>query len=91
MALYGLFRLLEVLAESMRNTGSPVDPPHDDHRPRLPADLVLTDYLLMEVVYHDLGLSPDGLVVTLDVAVAVSSCAFFMSNSGSPSMVLTRL
>ena len=40
----------------------------DHHRPRLAADLVLRDDLLVEVVDHDLGLEADRVVVALDVA-----------------------
>ena len=36
--------------------------------PRLAADLVLRDDLLVEVVDHDLGLEADRVVVALDVA-----------------------
>ena len=38
------------------------------HGPRLAADLVQRDHLLVEVVHHDLGLEPDGMVVALHIA-----------------------
>ena len=40
----------------------------DHHRPRLAADLVQRQNVVMEVVDHDLGLEPDGVVVVLDEA-----------------------
>ena len=46
----------------------PLDAAGDDHRPGLAADLVQREHLLVEVVDHDLGLEPDGVVVALDVA-----------------------
>ena len=45
-----------------------LDAARHHHRPRLPADLVQRQHLLVEVVHHDLGLEPDGVVVALDVA-----------------------
>ena len=45
-----------------------LDPVGDHHRPRLAADLVLGQHLLVEVVHHNLGLEADRVVVALDVA-----------------------
>jgi hypothetical protein len=41
-------------------------------------------HLLVEVIHHDLGLEPDGVVVALDIARSFF-CAFLVSNSGSSS------
>jgi hypothetical protein len=47
---------------------SPLDAAADDHRPRLSADLSGRHHLLVEVVDHDLGLEPDGVLVAFDIA-----------------------
>ena len=65
-------------------------PLRHDHRPRLAADLVQREHLLVEVVDHDLGLQPDRVVVALDVAPQLL-LARLVSNSGSASTVLTSL
>ena len=38
------------------------------HRASLATDLVERQHLFVEVVHHDLGLEPDGIIVALDVA-----------------------
>src|SRR5207249_1578054 len=43
------------------------------HRPRLTADLVKTDHLLMKVIDHDLGLLTDRMLVAFDVATKLLS------------------
>ena len=67
----GLVRALaldQVVADGVVVLDGPLDAAGDHHRPRLAADLVERDHLLVEVVDHDLGLEPDGVVVALDVA-----------------------
>ena len=60
------------------------------HRPRLPADLVLRQHLLVEMVNHDLSLQADGVVVALHIAAQLLLRPL-VSNSGSPSTVLISL
>ena len=67
----GLVRALalrQVVADGVEVLDGPLDAAGHHHRPRLPADLVQRQHLLVEVVHHDLGLEPDGVVVALDVA-----------------------
>jgi hypothetical protein len=44
----------------------PLDAAGHHHRPRLTADLVQAENLLVEVIDHDLGLEPDRMVMALD-------------------------
>ena len=52
----------------MKVLDGPLDAAGHDHRAGLAADLVQRQHLLVEMVDHDLGLQPDGVVVALDVA-----------------------
>ena len=54
------------------------------------ADLVQRQHLLVEVVDHDLGLEPDGVVVALDVAAQLLLRALGVE-LGSSSTFLTSL
>ena len=66
--LVGALALAEVVADGVEVLDRALDAARHDHRPRLAADLVQRQHLLVEVVDHDLGLEPDGVVVALDVA-----------------------
>ena len=66
--LVGALALDEVVADRVEVLDRSLDAAGDDHRPRLAADLAEADDLVVEVVDHDLGLQPDGMVVALDVA-----------------------
>ena len=66
--LVGALALAQVVADGVEVLDRPLDAAGHDHRPRLAADLVQREHLLVEVVDHDLGLEPDGVVVALDVA-----------------------
>jgi hypothetical protein len=46
----------------------PRDAAGDDHRTGLPADHARSEHMVVEVVDHDFGLEPHGVVVALDVA-----------------------
>src|SRR5207245_1399601 len=66
----GLVRALpfrEVRLDGMEVLDRPLDPACDHRRPCLPADLAQPNHLLMEVVDHDLGLEPDGMLVALHI------------------------
>ena len=66
----GLIRTLalgEIRLEGVEILDGPLDAAGDHHRPRLAADLVQRHHLLVEMVHHDLGLEPDGVVVALDI------------------------
>ncbi len=58
----------QVRLEGVEVLDGALDAAGDHHRPRLAADLLLGEHLLVEVVDHDLGLQPDGVVVALHVA-----------------------
>ena len=58
----------QVVGDGVVVLDGPLDAAGDHHGPRLPADLLQRQDLLVEVVDHDLGLEPDGVVVALDVA-----------------------
>ena len=45
-----------------------LNPAGHHHGPRLAAYLALGDHLLVEVVHHDLGLEPNGVLVPLHKA-----------------------
>ena len=60
--------LRQVVADGVVVLDRALDPVGDHHRPRLAADLVLGQHLLVEVVHHDLGLEADRVVVALDEA-----------------------
>ena len=47
----------------MKILNSALDTPGYHHRPRLPIDLAMRDHLLMEVIRHDLGLLPHGVIM----------------------------
>ena len=67
----GLVRALaldQVGADGVEVLDRALDAARHHHRPRLAADLVQRQHLLVEVVDHDLGLEPDRVVVALDVA-----------------------
>ena len=66
--LVAALALRQVVADGMEVLDRAFDPVGDHHRPRLAADLVLGQHLLVEVVHHDLGLEADRVVVALDVA-----------------------
>ena len=66
----GLVRTLplhQVVPDGRVVAHRPPDAARHHHRPRLPAN-PLPRHLLVEVVHHDLGLQPDGVVVVLHVA-----------------------
>ena len=60
--------LQQVLPDRVVVLDRSFDAAGDHHRTRLPADLAEPQHLFVEVVHHDLGLEPDGMFVTLDVA-----------------------
>ena len=64
----GALALVQIVADGMEVPDGALDAVGDDHRPRLAADPVLGDDLLVEVVDHDLGLEADRVVVALDEA-----------------------
>ncbi len=66
--LVGALALGEIRLEGVEILDGPLDAAGDHHGPRLAADLAGRQHLLVEVVDHDLGLEPDGVVVALDVA-----------------------
>ena len=66
--LVGALALDQVVADRVEVLDGALDAAGDHHRPRLAADLVQREHLLVEVVHHDLGLEPDRVVVALDVA-----------------------
>ena len=63
----GALALVEVVADGVVILDGALDAAGDHHRPRLAADLVLGQHLLVEVIDHDLGLEADRVVVALDV------------------------
>ena len=64
----GTLALDEVVPDRVVVLDRPLDPARHHHRPRLAADLVEGEDLVGEVIDHDLGLKPDGVVVALDVS-----------------------
>ena len=66
--LVGALALLQIVAERVEILDGPLDAAGHHHRPRLAADLVQGEHLLVEVIHHDLGLEADRVVVALDVA-----------------------
>ena len=66
----GLVRALafdQVVADGVVVRDGAVHTAGDHHRPGLAADLVEGEHLVVEVIDHDLGLEPDGVLVALDV------------------------
>jgi hypothetical protein len=72
--LVGTLALRQVRLEGVEVLDGPLDAARDHHRPRLPANLAGRQHLLVEVVHHDLGLEPDGVVVALDVMAQLLLC-----------------
>ena len=66
--LVAALALGQVVADGVEVLDGALDAARHHHRPRLAADLVQAEHLLVEVVDHDLGLEPDRVVVALDVA-----------------------
>ena len=88
--LIGAFAFLQVFAEGMIVLDGPLDAAGDHHRPRLAADLVQADHLLMEMIDHDFGLESNGVIMGFHIA-AQFLLGLLVSNSGSPSTFLTSL
>ena len=84
MAWYGLLRSVEVVADGVEVLDRPLDAAGHHHRPRLAADLVQRQHLLVEVVHHDLGLEPDRVVVALDVAAQLLLAPAWCRTPGRP-------
>ena len=60
--------LRQIVADRVVVLDGALDAARHHHRPRLAADLLQRQHLLVEVIDHDLGLEPDRVVVALDVA-----------------------
>ena len=60
--------LFQVVADGVKVLDRPFDAVGDDHGPRLSADPVLDQYVFVEMVHHDLGLEPDGVVASFHEA-----------------------
>src|SRR5262247_541094 len=60
--------LLQVVAARMEVLDGPFDAAGDHHGPRLAANLLLGQHLLMEVVDHDFRLGVDGVFMGLHIA-----------------------
>ena len=60
--------LLQVVADCVVVLDCPLDAVGDHHRPRLAADFVLRQHLVVEVIDHDLGFEPNRVVAALDEA-----------------------
>ena len=58
----------QIVADGVEVLDRALDAAGHHHGPRLAADLVKAQHLLMEVIHHDLGLQLDSVVVALDVA-----------------------
>ena len=63
----GALALQQVTTDRPVILNGPLDPGGDDHGPRLAADLVQCQHLLVEMIDHDLGFQPDRMVVALDI------------------------
>ena len=59
----GAFALLEISLDRVEILDGPLDAAGDDHGSRLAVDLSLAEHLLVEMIHHDLGLLPDGMLV----------------------------
>jgi len=63
----GALSLLEVLRDRTEILDGAANAARDDHRSGFPADLLLAQHLIVEVVHHDLRLLADRVIVGLDV------------------------
>src|SRR5262249_33528081 len=58
----------EMLADRVVVLDRPFDTARNPHRPRLTANFVKSEYLLVELINHNLGLEPNRVVVAFNVA-----------------------